>query len=253
MASLSFAAAPASKTDLIRVLNTAQDEAPRLAALHKLEASGAIDAPLLMRCLTDTSPRIRAEVLRIGEPWATTDAELELRLLGLLHDKSPIVRQQLLKTLPALTSERAQAAWIPLLKKEIETPGTVQIAVRGLGHRLLPTFLALAVDPQWNTASGGRTSFFEVAANALCDPPNPDTALALLSLCADPARPKWLRLATLRGANGRVPGLLPASPVQTLRFSEPPAPLRNLLHSRDPEILSLLTAPGGRFLWPSGP
>jgi hypothetical protein len=253
VASLSLAADPASKAELLRLLNTAQEEAPRLAALRKLEASGAVDAPLLMRCLTDTSPRVRAEVLRIGKPWLTTDPELELRFLALVHDRSPIVRQELLKTLPAMTSERARATWIPLLKKEIDSPGTPHLAVQALGHRILPTLQTLALAPEWNTASAGKITFFEFAANTLCDPPTPDVAVALLSLCAEPTRPKWMRLAILRGANGRIQPSRPGSDLKTLRFPEAPSPLRNLLHSKDPEILSLLTAPGGRFLWPAGP
>ena len=100
---------------LLRILNTDQSETKRLEALQSLEKTGGIDAQQIARSICDTSAKIRATMVRLGTQMATEDPELELRLIALANDKSPIVQIQMLKSLPLLQSPRAAAAFQKLL------------------------------------------------------------------------------------------------------------------------------------------
>jgi hypothetical protein len=104
-------AAPEEAGALRRILNTDQSEAKRVEALRALEMTGEIDAQQIVRSICDTSPVIRAEMVRLGTRMAATDSELELRLVALAHDRNPIVKMQMLKSLPQFPSPRAAAAF----------------------------------------------------------------------------------------------------------------------------------------------
>jgi hypothetical protein len=99
----------------LRVLNTDQNDAKRLEAVQLLETMGVLDAPQIVRSICDTSPAIRAAMVRLGSRMAETDPELELRLIALANDRSPLVQAQMLKSLPRFPSARAAAAFQKLL------------------------------------------------------------------------------------------------------------------------------------------
>lgn len=105
---------------LLRILNTDQSETKRLEALGALEKTGGIDAQQIARSICDTSARIRAAMVRLGTQMAADDPELELRLIALANDKSPVVQVQMLKSLPLLRSPRAAAAFRKLLETALK-------------------------------------------------------------------------------------------------------------------------------------
>jgi len=107
--------AQAEAAPFLRVLNTDQDEAKRIEAMRLLEKMGGIDALQIARSICDTSPAIRAAMVRLGSRMAATDPELELRLIALANDRSPLVQAQMLKSLPLFPSARASAAFQKLL------------------------------------------------------------------------------------------------------------------------------------------
>jgi hypothetical protein len=108
-------ASPEGAGSLLHVLNTDQSEIKRLEALQSLEETGGIDAQQIARSICDTSAQIRAAMVRLGTPMAMEDSELELRLIALSNDKSPIVQMQMLKSLPHFSSSRAATAFRKLL------------------------------------------------------------------------------------------------------------------------------------------
>lgn len=101
---------PSETTQLLRTLNTDPSEKKRIAALAQLEKTAPLDAQQVSRCISDTSATIRAAMVRIGTSMVGTDHELELRLLALSNDRSPVVQKQLLKSLPLFPSPRAKEA-----------------------------------------------------------------------------------------------------------------------------------------------
>lgn len=114
-------AAPEGKSALQQVLNTNQSEGKRLEALQALEKTGEIDAPQIIRSICDTSAVIRAEMVRLGTPLATTDPELELRLIALANDRTFIVQKQMLKSLPQFPSARAATAFQRVLATALKS------------------------------------------------------------------------------------------------------------------------------------
>jgi hypothetical protein len=105
-------AAPSSSetTQLLRTFNSDPSEQKRIAALAQLEKTAPLDAQQVSRSISDTSATIRAAMVRIGTPMVGTDHELELRLLALSNDHSPIVQKQLLNSLPSFPSPKAKEA-----------------------------------------------------------------------------------------------------------------------------------------------
>ena len=100
---------------LLHVLNTDQSDTKRLEALRALEKTGDIDAPQILRSICDISPVIRAECVRLGTRIAAADPELEMRLIALANDLTPVVKVQMLKSLPYFPSVRAASAFQKLL------------------------------------------------------------------------------------------------------------------------------------------
>ena len=109
---------------LLRVLNTDQSEVKRLEALRALEKTGGIDVQQILRSICDTSPAIRAEVIKLGTHMAVSDPELEMRLVALANDRAPIVKMQMLKSLPQFPSPRAGTAFQKLLADALGSKNT---------------------------------------------------------------------------------------------------------------------------------
>jgi hypothetical protein len=101
---------------LLRTLNSDSSEAKRLDALSQLEKSGPLEAAQILRSITDTSPAIRAAMVRLGAPLSIGDPELALRLLALSNDRAPQVQRQMLVVLPSFTHPDARAAYRKLLE-----------------------------------------------------------------------------------------------------------------------------------------
>ena len=105
-----------SQLALLRTLNSDSSEAKRLAALSQLEKSGPLEAAQILRSITDTSPAIRAAMVRLGAPLCGGDPELAVRLLALSNDRAPQVQRQMLLVLPSLTQPEARTAYRKLLE-----------------------------------------------------------------------------------------------------------------------------------------
>ncbi len=245
----------ANTADLLSVLNKDHEEEKRLEAFKKLEALSAIDARQICRSITDTSAAVRAQAVRVGEPLAATDPELELRLLALAYDKSPLVRLQMLSTLPTLRHPHAQEVLLYVISAEIENPKAWPLAVVALNGRLGPHIQALISDPFWKKQTPGRQGFLEFAANALRETGAGDSFTSLLELISDdePTPPRWMRLALLRGLLGQFSGPERPAVLKPLHLTEIPVGLRPLLASKDSVIRKLIKAPGALLSWPAQP
>jgi hypothetical protein len=109
---------------VLRTLNSDTSEAKRLDALSQLEKSGPLEAAQILRSITDTSPAIRAAMVRLGAPLAAGDPELAVRLLALANDRAPQVQRQMLLALPSFTQPEARAAYRKLLETARRSPNT---------------------------------------------------------------------------------------------------------------------------------
>lgn len=109
---------------LLRTLNSDTSEAKRLDALSQLEKSGPLEAAQIMRSITDTSPAIRAAMVRLGAPLSASDPELAVRLLALANDRAPQVQRQMLLALPSFTHPEARSAYRKLLDTARRSPNS---------------------------------------------------------------------------------------------------------------------------------
>jgi hypothetical protein len=105
-----------SHVALLRILNSDPSEAKRLDALGQLEKNAPLEAAQILRSITDTSPAIRAAMVRLGTPLCGSDPELALRLLALANDRAPQVQRQMLLALPSLTHPNARTVYRKLLE-----------------------------------------------------------------------------------------------------------------------------------------
>ncbi len=135
LAVLSSTPSPAAEgtASILRTLNTDPAEANRMAALQTLEKNGSVDTVQILRSICDTSPAIRAAMVRIGTPLAATDPELELRLVALVNDRASTVQIQMLKSLPSFPSARAADAFQKLVTKSLRSPDP---SIRALAESL---------------------------------------------------------------------------------------------------------------------
>ncbi len=130
------AQAAETSAHLLRVFNTDPVEQNRLDALAQLEKGTAIDSKQITRSICDTSPAIRAAMIRMGTPLLAQDPDLESKLLALAHDPQPKVQIQLLKSLPAFPSPKAAETLRKLLQKGLQSPDK---ALRTLAESMAQT------------------------------------------------------------------------------------------------------------------
>ncbi len=104
-----------SNLALFRVLNSDPSESNRIEALRQLEKNGPLEPAQIQRSIADTSPVIRAAMVRLGTPLCAGDPELALRLLALSYDRTPQVQRQMLLSLPSLSHPEAKTVYRKLL------------------------------------------------------------------------------------------------------------------------------------------
>lgn len=236
----------APNPDLQRILNTDPSESARLAAFERLIEAG-IDAPQLIRSITDVSPRIRATALRVGAPMASHDPELELRLLALAHDKSTEVRVQFLSCLHLLPRANAGTLTIDIVSAGVDSPGFAPKAIIALGERLIPVCIELA--SLWKDTPANR-SFLELAANTIRESGSERDASNLISALAHFPEDgqRWAHVALLHGFFRFQPPKK-SPPPKPLHLQSPPADLWILTDSPDSEIRKLANSPNSLVTW----
>ena len=73
----------------------------RMQALCTLDGLGGLDGSLLRTALSDAHPGVRAQAVRLSEPWLGDDVELGKSILSLVDDPAITVRYQLALSLGA--------------------------------------------------------------------------------------------------------------------------------------------------------
>ncbi len=241
---------------LIQTLNSNSDESRRLDALHQLEKAGTLTAIHITRSITDISPNIRAESLRIGKGFAAQDPDLMVRLMALANDRSPIVRIEVMPFLLSINHPKARALFLQVFRAEADNPKTWPIAIPQLGADLLPCVESLASSDDWKKEAPRRTQFYEIAANHLREEGSKAGVEQLLQFLATAqSPPRWARAALLRGVLGQQASqsneLAPVT--ATLVFDSIPPCVQALLDSKDKDIATIIRNPNSALRWPISP
>lgn len=248
--------APSPDPVASKILNSDPLEARRLEALHQLERAGSLTPSLLLKTITDISPTLRAEALRIAIPLASGDPELELRLLALSHDTSPEVRRKMLPFLASSSNPKARPLFLTVALKSVDHPSLWPLALPPWGKDLTTSLSSLCqIEPARNLRET-RTRFLIVAANHVREHLPRDSVETVLRMIprAD-LFPRWSRIALLKGLLGHTEDAPAefASRQKSLTFDSIPEAIQEVLRSKEKELQKVLQEPNPALVWPHSP
>jgi len=176
----------------------------RFHALWTLEGLGQLRPELLMPLLSDASPLIRANAVRLLEPFAKADPSVRTRLeaqLARLAPTAPV--EQALQM--ALTAEVLDAkASLPLLAGLVERHGDSPLirdaVMSSLQDREFALLRQLWASPRWQAANPSKEIFLETLATSVVRKRDPAELKALLALLESaPKTLTWRQNAVLAG------------------------------------------------------
>jgi mono/diheme cytochrome c family protein len=193
---------------------SAPDPRVRVHVLWTLQGLDQLDAALVVRALSDASRDVRANAVRLAEPFlAAGDAPVQAAVMKRIDDPDWSVRQQLAASLGALPAGKREPAVVALLERHPLDSVMLDAAfsgLRGIEQRALDHLLANATGetPQ-------RTAVATMLAALVVRGAQDASTQALFAQIADGSRPLWQRAAVLRGVEVAVTGgQLPGPPLR---------------------------------------
>jgi mono/diheme cytochrome c family protein len=190
---------------------SAADPRTRVHALWTLQGLDALDAALVVRALSDPSRDVRANAVRLAEPFLSVpDASVQAAVMNRLDDPDWSVRQQLAASLGALPAGPRETALTSLLERHAADPVVVDAALSGLRGGEAAVLRNLLQ----NTAAGAsRDAAITMLAATIVRGGQDQAVESVFTLAADTSRPEWQRSAILRGAEVSLLGAAaPGSP-----------------------------------------
>ncbi|MDQ3441813.1 MAG: HEAT repeat domain-containing protein, partial [Planctomycetota bacterium] len=128
----------------------------RLHALWTLEGIAKRDADLLVAALSDPVGKIRANAIRLSEPFMPVDSRVLAEVLKLQHDDDPDVRLQFALSVSAVPTPEAQAALAEVVTVAADNPYVRDAAISGLEDREMELLERLLADRRWSEKGPGR-------------------------------------------------------------------------------------------------
>ncbi len=118
----------------------------RLHALCALEGLGRLDPELVRAALHDPEAGVRANALRLAEPFLAIDGDLTAAAAEVVDDPDPGVRLQLAFSLGAADSPAASRALAGLLQRSADDPHLHAAAASSLSPALLAPVAGVLLD-----------------------------------------------------------------------------------------------------------
>jgi len=176
---------PSARGPLEAIASGSRFAEARVHALHALSGLEALSAGLLLRALDDEHPRVRERAARLARGDAGAFRE---KLVGLSRDPDARVRREVALGLGRLPPGDAavEAALTDLLRRDAGEPWTRFTVVSALGPGAVPAFAALASDPDFSGAPGGRQALEDLAGAAgTLDVPARERVVAVMASLPD--------------------------------------------------------------------
>jgi len=172
----------------------------RMHALYALDGLNALTSGTLMASLGDKHARVRQHAVRLAEPWAATDSQLQSKLLSLVDDEDALVRYQLAFSLGELPASNERTAALAAIARRDAADRWVRLAVQsslaaGAGD-LLATLLG---DQQFLAAKGAPTLAGNLAAQVGAEQRTEELAAVLRNVAGLKADEGAVASATIRG------------------------------------------------------
>jgi mono/diheme cytochrome c family protein/glucose/arabinose dehydrogenase len=247
---------------LKQLASTTPDDRAKLHALWTLDGLDAIDAATVEKALTDKSPDVRASAIRLSERWlGEASHPLQAAVLARMDDANWFVRRQLAASLGALPATARVSALATTLQRHGADPIVVDAALSGLaGHEaeMLNRLL------QSTSPAAQQEDALAMLAATLARGRDVAAASQLLEVAAEAKRPRWQRMAILRGVDtgleggsggrgggggGRGRG---AAPGGAFAFAQEPTTLTALATGTD-ELATIARRIASRITWPGKP
>lgn len=174
---------PHSVTPLRKAAVRNASAVARAHALWTLNALDGLDEATLLRALSDNSPDIREQAVRLAAERKSPSAELRSALCALADDPSLTVRFRLGLSLDALADDQRLAIWVLLARQADAAPWLFLSVSAALdGKSAWPFLKRLAIeDPKWlQTASWQQANFLRETAALLRDDRDAVDLLAFL-------------------------------------------------------------------------
>jgi mono/diheme cytochrome c family protein len=196
---------------LERLAASAPEPRTRVHALWTLQGLDALDATLVVRALADPSRDVRANAVRLAEPFlSATDASVQAAVMKRLDDPDWSVRQQLAASLGALPPGARETALTSVLERYAADPVVVDGALSGLRGGEVTVLRNLLRNA---TATSSRDAAITMLAATIVRGAQDQAVESVFELAADTSRPDWQRSAILRGAEVSLRGAAaPGSP-----------------------------------------
>jgi glucose/arabinose dehydrogenase/mono/diheme cytochrome c family protein len=186
-------------------------ELARLHALWTIEGLGAMDPVLAGQALRDSSSKIRVAAIRLSEPWLAND-KVASDVIALAADERIEVRRQVLLSLGEGRGPRIDGTFVALLRRDVDQPFTVEIALSGLHNRELELMERLLGSPDWRNESPGAARLYSALGRAILDSGNDPQLERLLGRLAESVPLRWATLAVLDGLKAAQRKTLPRLP-----------------------------------------
>lgn len=172
----------------------------RMHALYTLNGLGALTSETLLASLGDEHARVRQHAVRLSEPLAETDSQLQAKLFSLVDDRDPLVRYQLAFSLGELPASKERTAALAAISRHDAADRWVRLAVQsssanGAGN-LLATLLG---DQQFITAKGAPALAGSLAAQVGAEQRTEELAAVLQKVAGLQADEGAVASATIRG------------------------------------------------------
>ncbi|MBM3290471.1 MAG: hypothetical protein FJY92_09990, partial [Candidatus Hydrogenedentes bacterium] len=133
-----------------KLAKTCSSELGRKNALYALSTLGALTPKLLLRGLDDGSPMVRANAVKLAEPFVK-DTDILKKLVSMTADDNNLVRYQLAFSLGDALDPSAYAALVELAKKDGADPWPRFAILSSSFEGSAPMFAALIADEAYRT------------------------------------------------------------------------------------------------------
>lgn len=236
-------------SDLRKLATTGDATLGRLHALWALEGMQQLDADVVTAALGDPVGKIRANAIRLSEPFMPGDDRVTGRVLNLRTDDDYDVRLQFALSVSAVTTDDAQAALVDVITASADDQYIRDAAISGMKDRELAFLQRLLNDPRWSEKQAGRDVMLAVLTRCVIAGRDSQQVQTLTALMAEQDSPQhaWRQLAMVDS----FPVIDPKRPVRNrVTLTTRPAALDALETSSVPEVAQRADRVASLLDWP---
>ncbi len=240
---------PSIIPDLRRLAMDGEQTFARLHALWTLEGFGQLDAGALADALTDPVGKLRANAIRLSEPFMPRDTRVLGDVLKLRIDDDYDVQLQFALSVSAVPIPDAQAAVVDVVTARADDRYVRDAAMSGMKGCELEFLERLLDDPRWTEKAEGRAAMLAALTQCVMAEGDPQRVMRLTDVMAAQSDPAlaWRQWAMIDS----FPRIDPKKPVRNaVKLSARPSSLDVLSASLEPNIREGTTRMAHLLMWP---